>query len=167
MLIDQQGAHERILYERFLETMHQSKSLSQKKLFPESLELSAGDMICIRALMPDLNAMGFEISEFGAQTIAVQGVPVELVEADTLRILQGLMDEYKNHQSEFRINQQDAIARNMARRAAIKSGKTLSEEEMNRIVDELFACAMPYSTPDGKPAVLTYTLEDLDRRFKK
>ena len=167
ILIDQQGAHERILYERFLETMQNHKGLSQKMLFPESMELSAGDMVCVKALMEDLNALGFDLSEFGPNTIAIQGVPVELMDADSAKVIEGLVEEYKNHQSEFRLNRQDSIARAMAKKAAIKSGKILSEDEMNRIVDELFACKMPYSTPEGKPAVLTYTLEDLDRRFKK
>jgi DNA mismatch repair protein MutL len=167
MIIDQQSAHERILYERFLETIENRKGLSQKKLFPESIEFSSGDMICIKALMDNLNAMGFEISEFGPNAIAIQGAPVELMDADATKVLEGLIDEYKNHQSEFRLDQKDSIAKAMAHKAAIRSGKTLSTEEMNRMVDELFACTMPYSNPDGKPVVLTYTLEDLDRRFKK
>jgi len=167
LLIDQQGAHERILYERFLEAMKEQKAFSQKNLFPESIQFSAGDMICIKALLPDLNAMGYEINEFGTNSVVINGVPAALTETDPAQILEGLIDEYKHHQSEFRHNQKEYIARMMAKKAAIPSGKKLSEEEMNHIVDELFACIMPYSTPDGKPAVLTYSLEELDRRFKK
>jgi DNA mismatch repair protein MutL len=167
LIIDQQGAHERILYERFLETMQNQKGLSQRKLFPESIEFSSGDMLCIKSLMDDLNAMGFELTEFGPNAIAVQGAPVELMDADAAKVLEGLIDEYKNHQSEFRLDQKDSIAKAMARKGAIRSGKTLSTDEMNTIVDELFACAIPHSSPDGKPVVLTYTLDDLDRRFKK
>jgi DNA mismatch repair protein MutL len=167
VLIDQQGAHERILYERFLEILKEKKNFSQKKLFPETLELSQGDMVCIKALLPELNALGFEITEFGTNTIAVSGVPAELTEVDTAQMLEGLIEDYKNHQSQFRLNPADAIARNMAKKAGIRSGKSLSEQEMMMITDQLFACSMPYSTPDGKPAVLTYSLEELDRRFKK
>jgi len=167
VLIDQQGAHERILYEEFLRFFKEKKNLSQKKLFPESIELSHGDMVSIRALMPDLITLGFEIAELGTSTIAVSAVPAELTEVDTATMLEELVEDYKNHQSEFRLNQSDAIARNMARKASIRSGKSLTEEEMNRLTDQLFACSMPYSTPDGKPTVLTYSLEELDRRFKK
>jgi DNA mismatch repair protein MutL len=167
IVIDQQGAHERILYERFLENLKIHKGLSQKKLFPESMELSGGDMVYVKALQEDLNTLGFDLSEFGTNTIAIHAVPVELMHTDAAKVIEGLLEEYKNHQSEFRLNQQDSIAKIMARKGSVKSGKALSGEEMNRIVDELFACKMPYSTPDGKPAVLTYTLDDLDRRFKK
>jgi DNA mismatch repair protein MutL len=167
VVIDQQGAHERILYERFLENLNQHKSLSQKKLFPESMELSAADMVCIQALLPDLESLGFEITVFGTNTIAIHAAPVELMETDSAKALEELVEEYKNHQSEFRLNQREYLARAMARKAAIRSGKALSDQEMNRLVDELFACSLPYSAPDGKPAVLTYTLDELDRRFKK
>jgi DNA mismatch repair protein MutL len=167
VIIDQQGAHERILYEGFLETLKEKKNLSQKKLFPETIELSQGDMVCIQALMPDLNALGFEIDPFGNNTIAVNAVPIAMLEVDTAAMLEGLIEEYKNHQSDFKLNQCDYIARAMARKASIRSGKVLSEEEMIVLVDQLFACSMPYSSPDGRPALLTYTLDDLDRRFKK
>ncbi|MFI5150072.1 MAG: DNA mismatch repair endonuclease MutL [Bacteroidia bacterium] len=167
LLIDQQRAHERILFERILETMRDQKAFSQKNLFPDSIQFSSGDMICIQALMPDLHAMGYEISEFGANTVVVNGVPSTLTETNTKGILEELIDDYKHHQSEFRNNQQECIAKLMARKGAIQGGKKLSGEEMNRIVDELFACSMPYSTPDGKPTVLTFGLDELERRFKK
>jgi len=167
VIIDQQGAHERILYERFLETIKEKKNLSQKKLFPESIELSPSDMVCIQALMPELNALGFEIDLFGTNTIAIHAAPVEMMDLDSTGILQALVEEYKNHQSEFRLDQSDYIAQTMARKAAIRSGKLLSEAEMNMLVDQLFACSMPYATPDGKPSVITFGLDELNRRFKK
>jgi DNA mismatch repair protein MutL len=167
LLIDQQSAHERVLYERFVQNMKAGKGFSQKKLFPETVEFSAGDMVFVKTLMPDLEGMGFEINEFGPNTLAVQGVPVELQDLDTATVLEGLLDEYKNHQSDFRLNQTDNIARTLAKRSAIKSGKALSVQEMNSLIDELFACEMPYSSPDGRPVVLSYTLEDLERRFRK
>jgi DNA mismatch repair protein MutL len=167
VLIDQQGAHERILYERFTTIMREKKNFSQKKLFPESIELSQGDMVSIRTLLPDLSVLGFDISEFGNNTIAVHGVPVEMQDLNTATVLEGLVEEYKNHPGEFKSNAGDSIARTMARKASIRTGKTLSEEEMNAVIDELFACSMPYATPDGRPTLLTYSLEELERKFKK
>ncbi len=167
VLIDQQSAHERILYERFTGFMREKKCFSQKTLFPESIELSGGDMVTIRELLPDLTLIGFDISEFGLNTIAINGVPVEMQDLNIASVLEALIEESKHRQHEFRLNPADSIARAMARNASVKSGRKLSEEEMSAMIDSLFACSMPYATPDGRPTLLTYGLDELERKFKK
>jgi len=167
MVIDQQGAHERILYERIMDSFEKHKSATQQELFPKTIELNALDFALVNELLPEIKAMGFDISEFGKYTYVIHGVPADTAEYDSSALLEGLIENYKQNLSELRSDKKENLARSMAHNTAIKAGKTLSQEEMNNLIDELFACAMPYSTPNGKPTISTFSMEDLDKRFKK
>ncbi len=167
MVIDQQGAHERILYERIMESLEKHKSATQQELFPKTLELNAADFALVQELQSEIQAMGFDISEFGKNTFVIHGVPADTVNHDSTALLEGLIENYKQNLLELKSDKRENLARSMAYNMAIKAGKTLAQEEMNNLIDELFACKMPYSTPGGKPTVTTFSLEDLDRRFKK
>ncbi len=167
MIIDQQGAHERVLYERVLDTFEKHKSATQQELFPKTMELNATDFSLIQELLPELKAIGFDISEFGKQTFIVNGVPADTANFDSVKLLEGLIENYKLNFQELRSNKRENLARSMARNMAIKSGKLLTQEEMNNLIDELFACKMPYSTPNGKPTISTISTDELDKRFKK
>jgi DNA mismatch repair protein MutL len=167
MVIDQQGAHERILYERILSSFEKNKSATQQELFPKAIELSAADFALVKELHSDIVAIGFDISEFGKNTFVIHGVPADTAEHDSVQLLEGLLENYKQNLLELKSDKRENLARSMAYNTAIKSGKVLSQHEMNNLIDELFACKMPYSTPTGKPTVTTFSLEDLDKRFKK
>ena len=167
MVIDQQGAHERILYERIMDTFEKHKSATQQELFPKTIELNASDFALVQELHSEIRAMGFDISEFGKNTFVIHGVPADTAGHDSTALLEGLIEHYKQNQLELKSDKRENLARSMAWNMAIKSGKTLAQEEMNNLIDELFACKMPYSTPGGKPTITTFSLEDLDRRFKK
>lgn len=167
MIIEQQGAHERILYERLLDALEKNKSNSQQELFPQTLELSAGDFELVNELKKELEAIGFDIREFGKNTFIIHGMPSDTRNANAKELLEGLIEEYKQNLSDIKLDRKENLARSMARNMSVKSGKSLSTEEMNSLIDELFACKMPYSTPNGKPAITTFSMEDLDRRFKK
>ncbi|MBK7182094.1 MAG: DNA mismatch repair endonuclease MutL [Bacteroidetes bacterium] len=167
MVIDQQGAHERILYERILASFEKHKSATQQELFPKAIELNAADFALVKELRDDILAIGFDISEFGKNTFVIHGVPADTAQHDSVQLLEGLLENYKQNMMELKSDKRENLARSMAFNTAIKSGKVLTQEEMNNLIDELFACKMPYSTPTGKPTITTFSLEDLDKRFKK
>ncbi len=167
MVIDQQGAHERILYERVLDTFEKHKSATQQELFPKTIELNTVDFALVKELQPEIKEIGFDIREFGKNTYIIHGVPADTVNYDSAALLEGLIENYKQNLQELKSNKRENIARSMARNMCIKSGKALSHEEMNNLIDELFACKMPYSTPSGKLTITTFSSEELDKRFKK
>lgn len=167
MVIDQQGAHERILYERMLDGFEKNKSASQQELFPKTIELNTPDFELMKELHSEIQTIGFDISEFGKNTFIIHGVPADTSAFDSVKLLEGLLENYKQNLLELKSDKRENLARSMARSTSIKSGKSLTQEEMHTIIDELFACRMPYSTPSGKPTITTFSSDDLDKRFKK
>ncbi|MEI6489264.1 MAG: DNA mismatch repair endonuclease MutL [Bacteroidota bacterium] len=167
IIIDQQSAHERILYERILDNFERNKASSQQELFPKTIELSTTDFTLMKELQSELYLLGFEINEFGKNTFVIHGVPADTLETDSVALLEQLLENYKLNLQELKLERRENLARSIARSTSIKSGKVLTQEEMNLIIDELFACRMPYSSPNGKPTITTFSSEELDKRFKK
>jgi len=168
MLIDQQSAHERILYERFLEQLENRQGASQQSLFPQTVSLSAGDFELVRDLLPDIQALGFQIREFGRNTVVVEGIPADLGNnISEVEMLEHLIEGFKNNQAELKVSKRDNLARSLARNAAVKIGTHLTAIEMNLMIDELFACQMPNASLNGKPVIVTITLEELIQKFEK
>lgn len=167
IIIDQQGAHERILYEKIFESLEKNRSASQQELFPRTVEFSLSDFELIKELHSEIQLMGFDIREFGKNTFVIHGVPADMAQYDGAVLLEGLLENYKQNLQELKSDKRENLVRSLARNLSIKSGKPLNQEEMNNLIDELFACKMPYSTPNGKPTISTFSMEDLDKRFKK
>jgi len=167
MLIDQQGAHERILYEQYLNSIENHKASSQQELFPSTIELSSSDAELVKELHEEIQGVGFDISEFGKNTFVINGVPADVTNSDSAQLLEGLLETYKQNLSEVKLDKRDNIAKSMAKNAAVKAGKNLSQSEMRNLIDRLFACSVPYTSPAGKTIVTTLALGDLERLFKK
>jgi DNA mismatch repair protein MutL len=167
LIIDQQRAHERILYERYLRVAENHQAPSQQVLFPETVEFSMSDSGLMISLLDAINSLGFDVRPFGQQSFVVHGVPAGTEEYDAHQMLEGILETHKNSDQDIKLNVQDSMARALARQAAIKSGRSLSIVEMRVLVDELFACLLPYHAPDGKPTVSTFGMDELDRRFKR
>jgi len=167
IIIDQQGAHERILYERLMDAFEKQKAYTQQELFPKTIELNTLDFNLVKELENEIKAIGFDISEFGKNTFVIHGVPADTADFDSVQLLEGLIENYKQNLQELKSDKRENISRSMAQNMAIKAGKQLAQEEMNNLIDELFACKMPYTTPSGKPTITTFSIEDLDKRFKK
>jgi len=168
MLIDQQAAHESILYERFLSQLENHQGVCQQSLFPQTVSLNAADFELVKDLMPDIQALGFQIREFGKHTFVVEGVPADIsTNASEVELLEHLIEGFKNNQSSLKLNKRDNLARTLARNTAIKAGINLSVEEMNALIDELFACQMPQVSLSGKPIIITFSLEELLQKFEK
>lgn len=167
MLINQQAAHERILYERFLQQLQNQTGVSQQSLFPQSVTLSGGDYALLTELLPDIRALGFDIREFGKNTVVLDGVPADIGHGQESVILEQLLEGYKNSQAGLKLDKRDNLARSLARNAATKAGTKMSLEEMNLLIDQLFACQMPNVALNGKLIITTFTLEELLERFEK
>ncbi|MGB4775226.1 MAG: DNA mismatch repair endonuclease MutL [Daejeonella sp.] len=168
MLIDQQAAHERILYERFLQQLENHQGASQQSLFPQTVNLSASDFELVKSLLTDIQSLGFQIREFGKNAVIIEGIPADIgTNISEVEMLEHLIEGFKNNQSALKLTKRDNLARTLARNTAIKTGTSLSAEEMNLMIDELFACEMPNASLSGKPVIITFTLDELIQRFEK
>jgi len=167
MVINQQAAHERILYERFLQQLQNHSGVSQQSLFPQSITLNSSDFELLKELLPDIRALGFDIREFGKNTVVVEGIPAELSNVAENELLEQLLEGYKNNQAILKLDKRDSLARSLARNAATKAGAKMSLEEMNLLIDQLFACQMPNLALNGKLVITTVTLNELLERFEK
>lgn len=167
MLISQQAAHERILYERFLQQLENHSGVSQQSLFPQSVTLQTSDFELLKELLPDIRALGFDIREFGKNTVVVEGIPADLSNVSEDALLEHLLEGFKNNQAILKLDKRDNLARSLARNGALKAGIRLSLEEMNLLIDQLFACKMPNLALNGKPVITTFTLNELAERFEK
>jgi DNA mismatch repair protein MutL len=164
MLIDQQAASERILYERYMEALGDRPVATQKMLFPKTLELPAADAMLLRDILPEVNSLGFEIEEFGGNTFVIHGTPADLSGVSEEALLEKVLTQYKDN-LELELGTQDNLARSMARSAALRRGQPLSVPEMQDLIDRLFACAVPFSSPSGRSCFITFELTELQKRF--
>ncbi len=168
MLIDQQAAHERILYERFSRQLENRKGASQQSLFPQTVNLNAGDFVLVKDLLPDIQSLGFRIREFGKNTVIIEGIPADIgSNISEVEMLEHLIEGFKNNQSSLKLSKRDSLARALARDTAIRIGQELSPAEMNVLIDQLFACSMPNISLSGRPVISTFALEELIQRFEK
>jgi len=164
MLIDQQTAHERILYEKYLHSLNEGATTTQQQLFAKTLNLSVADGQLMKEMLPQVNQLGFDVQEFGKETFVIHGVPAEVKSGEEEQIIETLLEQYRQN-VELKLDIRENVARSMARSTGIKRGQTLSPLEMQSIIDELFACEIPYQSPSGKNCFVTFDLEDLDRQF--
>lgn len=165
MIVDQHVAHERILYERALQRFESDSPASQQILFPQTLELTAGDYALVNELLPYFEKLGFSIKPFGRNTIVVDGVPADLHRGDESKIINDLLSLYKEYQQAGQMDARDNVAKSFSCKAAIKAGDKLNVNEMRSLLDQLFQTTIPYVCPHGRPVVLKISIEELDRRF--
>lgn len=165
MLIHQQYAHERILYERFRYALQSNKGASQRQLFPQTVEFNYTDADLIKELNTEIAALGFEIREFGKNSFIVDGLPADISASDPQQLLCGIIESYKNNLSVLKIDKREALAQTMAQYGSIKPGTKLNNEEMRSLIDQLFACETPYYTAGGKPTLSMMSMDDLEKRF--
>ena len=166
MIINQQRAHERILYERYLNMLNTKKGVSQQELFPQSISFSPGDAEIIDEIKEDLQILGFNINKLGKNTFVINGTPADLPEKNISNVLEKIFENYKNNLLNLNLDKKINLARSMASNMSIRSGKVLMKEEMKALVDELFACKVPDISPGGKPIIQIISVEDLDKGFQ-
>lgn len=166
MFIDQKRAHERILFERYKETLSHQPAGGQKSLFPETLELSAEDFILVKDILDDLMLLGFELGEFGKNCYAIYSTPPDLSTSRGKEVLLNLIEHYKNTEGSIRDKMRERIALSLAKAAAMDYNTVLDRQEMSDLFDNLFTCQHPNYTADGKTIIHILKNEDVTQWFK-
>ena len=176
IFVDQHLAHQRMIYEQTLDFFESSAGLGQRLLFPVTLDFGLRQIHMVREAMPLLEAMGFGIRDFGANTVVVDAIPVELKVWEDGRLLQEIVDEIgkRERQSSVPVGGQEAVsplkhrlAAAYARHTAIRTGERLSAREMRALIDRLFATREPFVCPQGRPTVVKMSLDELHRQFNR
>jgi DNA mismatch repair protein MutL len=166
LLIDQHAAHERILYEQALDDVGSGRAASQQLLFPVVIELPAAEKTVVLSGLRYFSAFGFEVSDFGGAAVAVSAIPFFMKTADAEETVRSMV-RYLLDEQDRDLLQETArrFAAAFACGAAIKAGQKLSQEEMNALVNTLFAAKSPYTCPHGRPTLVRISLDELGRRF--
>lgn len=167
ILVDQRAAHERILYERYQRALAEKPIATQQSLFPQTLELLPADAIVITEMLPDLQALGYDLEPFGQHTFVVRGTPADIQTGNEQASIEGLLEQFKHFSNELKLNRREQLVRSMARNNAIPPGKPLDTREMQNIIDELFACSTPNVSPGGRFTFISFKLNDLERMFER
>ncbi len=166
MIIDQQAAHERILFEKFLNQLKNKSGQSQQSLFPQAITFSAADFALALEMQQEIEALGFRFDVFGKNTLVVNGVPASVNVGNEKELFEGLIEQFKANQSELALPLQENLSRALARRASLKAGQPLVREEMQALVDSLFACSTSNYSPDGKPTFFIFELNKIESYFR-
>ncbi len=166
MIIDQQAAHERILYERYSLALEKRSGVSQQSLFPQTLVLNPADMRIVEELHNEISALGFDFTVFGQNTLVLNGVPTDIRGGQEKEIFEGLIEQYKTYQSDLSNSKQEGVARSVARRMAIKQGHKLNPTEMSKLIDRLFGCMNSDYAPDGRKTYYILELNQILEFFK-
>lgn len=167
LLLDQQASHERILYERFLEMLKQEQKLVQQLLFPETIQLEPMQAEVFTQIYPELNKLGFVIEPFGNNSFIIRGTPaINNTAINTNELIQQFIASY-TASLDFEHNFEQNIAKSLARSCSIKRGTILQKEELQQLIDELFACEAPYQSPFGTSCFVTMDIDFLDAQFEK
>jgi DNA mismatch repair protein MutL len=168
MLIDQEAARERILYEQYAAGQERGAVHSQALLFPRPLTFSPADFAVLQELTQPLHLLGFRFAEFGPLTIAVEAVPADLPAQGEKQLLESLIEQFRSGAAPLRIDRREALARALARRVAQATSQArLPDIELSALVDKLFACQVPNYTPDGRPTVVLLDGQQLADFFRK
>jgi DNA mismatch repair protein MutL len=168
MVIHQRRAHERIIFDKLVQSHKEQQPHAQQSLFPETVKLNAEDYQVCLEMMEEMEQLGFDIRDFGNQSVVIHGMPPDLNlsgkgAVDTLEMM---IEQYKSLQGEVDMGFRERIARSAARTSAIGFGKQLTDLEMQELTDQLFSCSDPNHTPSGKLIVQIIEVGELDRQFK-
>ena len=166
MLIDQHRAHIRVLFDRYMVQIKQKQGVSQGVLFPEILQLPASEAAVLQGIMDDLSAVGFDLSDLGGGSYAINGIPSGIEGLNPVELVRNMLHTAMEKGNDVKEEIQNILALTLARAAAIVYGQVLSNEEMVSLVDSLFACPSPNYTPDGKTVLTTIKEEDIEKLFK-
>ena len=164
LLIDQQAAHERVLYERFLQTWMEERPATQTALFPTKIQLNSTDAGTLEGMLSDISELGYVLKKSGENEYAIEGVPADLADRNPQETVETLLEQYKTN-LDLQLDTRENLARSLARSTATKRGTSLTEAEMQELIDQLFACAVPFRSPAGRSCFLTFELGELERMF--
>jgi DNA mismatch repair protein MutL len=165
IVIHQQNAHERILYERFVNAMKGKPIAIQRSLFPVTLELTPADAVLMNELLTDLNLLGYQVEPFGNNTFVIQGSPADVSDGNEKASLEKMLEQYKHFSMDVSFNKREKLLRSMAWQQSVKAGTFLTNKEIKSLVEDLFTCEICNTTPNGKPVFLEFKKDELDKMF--
>jgi len=166
IIIHQQLAHERVLYEKYQKASAQPHA-TQKSLFPVVLELSASDTVLLEEMLEDLANIGYEIEAFGQNSFIIQGIPADVLAGNEKNAIELLLEQFKHFSGDLKFSKREKLIRCMARQMAIKSGQNLGQKEMHSLIESLSECDIPNNTASGAPTFIEFNEAYLDRLFSK
>lgn len=166
MLIDQQRAHVRVLFDRYMSQISRKQGVSQGMLFPEMIQLPASEAAMLESILDDLSAVGFDLSPLGGGSYAINGIPSGIEGLNPVDLIHSMVSTAMEKGGDVKEEVRHILALTLARAAAIVYGQVLSNEEMSNLVDSLFACPSPNYTPDGKTILATIREEEIEKLFK-
>ena len=161
LVIDQNLAHYRVLFEKFLKEMENHSGVSQQELFPQAMSLNLNDASLLKEMMPELENLGFVLEQANPTTFMINGTPSDAAGCDAVDLLEKILDNYKINTTDLQLNRKLNLAKTMAAQLAIKPQTRLSEMEMQNLVDQLFACNVAEVAPNGKKIYVILNMEDL------
>lgn len=167
VVIHQQLAHERILYERFAQAAVGQPIPTQTSLFPSTLELAPADAVLLEELLPDLARLGYLLESFGAHTYVIQGTPGDVEYGQEKQTIENLIEQYKHFTSDVKFSKREKLVRTLTRQRAIRKGSLLTEKEMRHLLSDLFSCTMPNTTVDGEPTFIEFKNDYLEKMFRQ
>lgn len=165
MMIDQHAAHERVLYERAIKAMNKELAYTQNLLFPITTKITTSEISIIKELIDELLNLGYILTIKEPDSIELQGVPLDVKNGLELTSLQEIIENYIENQKLKHTNKRDSLAASYSCKAAIKSGDSLSKEEMKMLLKDLYKCNNPFSCPHGRPVIIQVRLDEFDKRF--
>jgi DNA mismatch repair protein MutL len=165
LIINQQNAHERILYERFALAVSGKAIATQQSLFPTTIELAPTDVVILTELLPDLEQLGYKLEPFGNNTFVVQGTPADVDQASETTAIEKCIEQYKHFSSDLKFSKREKLLRSLSLQQSIKMGTSLTIKEMSTLTEDLFACEIPNATPTGKPTYMNFKKEEMDKMF--
>jgi len=165
VIIDQGRAHQRILYEKFMESIQNHTASSQQLLFPLTLYYSPYEVEILRELYPMLQQTGFGFEHMTQEYVVISGLPVNISESEASIVLEDLISDFQDGVPKTAMGQSDRIAKSLAHSLSVKTGTVLNEEEQESIVNSLFACKEPSVSPFMKPTFITMKVEDIEKKF--
>lgn len=165
MLVHQQNAHERILFERYQNAMEGQPIATQQSLFPETFDLSPADATLLQELLPELKALGYQLEPFGMNSFVIQGIPADITGGTEKASIELLLEQYKHFSADMKLEKREKIFRALSSQHAIKAGTHLPLKAMQVLVHDLMQCSIKNISPSGRPTFMTFQKNELDRLF--
>ncbi|MEO1021643.1 MAG: DNA mismatch repair endonuclease MutL [Bacteroidota bacterium] len=165
-LIDQYLAHKRIIYEKAITATEEALPSTQQLLFAQTLELSASDFTLLKEVHPIIQRMGFSVQLMSGNTAMINGVPADIEIGNEQEVLVAMLNHYQELGGKVQLESREKLAIAFAAKAAIPRGKQLGQQEMELLVDQLFACDQPYIDPLQKPTIMYLSLDEIQARFR-
>ena len=160
IVIDQNLAHSRILFEKYLKELENHSGASQQELFPQALSLNVNDASLLKEMLPELENLGFVLEQANPTTFMINGTPSDAAGCDAVALLEQILDNYKINRTDLQLDRKLNLAKTMAAQLSLKAQTKLSEVEMQNFVDQLFACNVAEIAPNGKKIYVILNMED-------